>query len=159
LSDLRSNATGDAPANGPSVEHRIGQALRNGQPRGSIDLAVNGQRLWVDGVTYNYGLSHFYFEGAAQPVRLQVDPLDAFNSLFARTAPPPGPSHAPPPDPAAQALYDLRVKNKSVLDAVRGSLLDLRSGLNRTDRQRLEAHAQLIREIELGLPPQGSGGT
>ncbi|HMI91803.1 MAG TPA: DUF1552 domain-containing protein, partial [Polyangiales bacterium] len=60
------------------------------------------------------------------------------------------------PSQADVALQQLRARNKSVLDAVRASFVELSQGLGREDRTRLEEHAARIRQLELDLTPSAT---
>jgi hypothetical protein len=141
-------AEGFGPAN-ESVEQFIGSRLRTpSHVRQSVDLAVSGRPEYEP----NEVASTFCFEARSNPVTLQANPARAFNDLFA------GISATGMEDPALRAL---RERNKSVLDAVRDSFVDLRSGLDRRDQTILDDHAARIRQIELDVmrvacsPPAG----
>lgn len=126
-------------ANGPSVEHVIGEFLRDGSHlRPSVDLGIAGRQVGgnVD--------SAFFYEAAENPVTLQANPGVAFASLFSRVT---------PDGEVDEALLALQRRRKSVLDAVRDSFVDLRQGLSAPDRAVLDDHADKIREIELDMPP------
>lgn len=129
--------------NGPSVDHVIGQALLTSEhQRPSIDLGVwgrGGVRDWVN--------SLFFYEGPSTPVSITAHPGLAFASLFN------GVDSDGQVDEGFQALQR---RKKSVLDAVRGSFVDLRQGLDARDREVLDDHADKIRQIELDLPPLAS---
>jgi hypothetical protein len=129
--------------NGPSVGHVIGQALLTGaHQRSSIDLGIwgrGGVRDWVN--------SLFFYEGASTPVAVTAHPGLAFADLF---------NGIDPDGQIDEAFAALQRRNKSVLDAVRESFVDLRQGLDAPDRQVLDEHADRIRQIELDLPPLAS---
>jgi hypothetical protein len=122
--------------NNASVDHVIGEHLR--QPHhtsGSIDLAIAGHTNLVDKTP-----SNFSFEGPANPVTMEKNPYRAFQEIFS------GLNLNPQ---AEQAMRRLRVRKKSVLDAVRVGFQDLRQGLDAADRAVLDDHADRIRQIEL----------
>lgn len=126
-------------ANGPSVEHVIGQFLADdSHMRASVDLGIPGRQVGeiVD--------SAFFYEAAENPVSLQANPGVAFASLF---------SGVTPDGEVDEAFMTLQRRRKSVLDAVRDSFTDLRQGLPPADRAVLDDHADKIREIELDLQP------
>ncbi len=134
----------DRTPNGPSFEHVIGQALDPASfLRPSVDLGV-----WGDGGHADTRPSDFFFEGVANPVTIQTNPVQAFVDLFSGVTPTDG-----APDEAVLAL--LRRK-KSVLDGVRDSFLDLRAGLDPDDQRVLDEHAAKIRDIELDMPTLGT---
>ncbi len=146
----------DGPAsggpNGESVENFIGRRILGGShARASIDLGVSG-RPERDRPEY---VSNFFFEGPSNPVTLHQNPARVFDLLFAGISP-----DGPMIDPAVVAR---RQRNSSVLDAVRASFTELRSGLDARDRRRLDEHAALIRSVEVEIeeraacaPPGGA---
>jgi hypothetical protein len=126
--------------NGPSVEQFIGDALRtNAHLRPSVDLGI-----WGPGGTRGAEPSDFFYESAANPVTMTAHPGMAFASLFNGVMPDGEPD---------EAFLALQRRKKSVLDAVRESFVDLRQGLDATDRRILDEHADKIRQIELDMPP------
>ena len=147
----------DGGAGGPSIEEVVGRYLRRPIHRDlGVGLAINGEpsrRLTnVD--------SEFFHEAAGTPVTLQADLGRAFADLF-------GSLDGDPIDPAMQHL---RERNQSVLDAVRGSFTELRSGLGAADRLVLDEHAARIRNLEIdvmramcmapdGVGPMSTGAT
>jgi hypothetical protein len=134
----------DRTPNGPSIEHVIGQALgASSFARPSVDLGV-----WGPGGTGGTQPSDFFFEGVANPVTMQSNPATAFLDLFSGVTPTDG-----QPD---EAVLSLLRRRKSVLDGVRDSFADLRSGLDPDDQRVLDEHAQKIREIELDMPTLGT---
>lgn len=153
--DMAVDATEGGP-NNESICNFVGNHLLQNRSylTPSVDLAVAG-RSDNDQGQMN---SDFFFEGPANPISLEANPATAFNNLFAGID---------PDDAAAQeALRRLRVRNKSVLDAVRASFTDLRQGLDAADRARLDDHADRIRTIELDMgqamactPPVGIPGS
>lgn len=148
ISDRDGSADGAGP-NGPSVCQLVGSRLRASHHAAlSVDLGVNGN----PDREHDYVDSNFFFESRANPVSLQVNPARAFNRLFAGLDP------DGMVDPAVLAR---RQRSRSVLDAVRDSFTELRGGLGREDRRRLDEHAGRIRHIELDVervacaPPMG----
>ena len=141
----------EGPPNNESVCNYIGTRIRSDtHTRPSVDLGINGEPSRHETDTQ----SSFYFEGPANPVTMQSDPARAWNDIFGGVE----------VDPDADAERRRRVRNKSVLDAVRGSFTDLRQGLSVRDRGILDAHADRIRQIEIDLvraectPPSGIPG-
>jgi hypothetical protein len=123
-------------ANAPSIEAVIGRSLFAGHARPSVDLGVDGdQKL-------GKVASGFCFEGRSAPVSMDCSPLSAFTSLFA---------NLPAGSQADAALAALRLRRKSVLDAVRDSFADLQTGLPADDQRRLAEHAARIRQVELDV--------
>jgi hypothetical protein len=150
LSEILATTATLGGANGPSVEHLIGQALRSGQAMPSVDLGVDGSALAPWGGAEQYLPSAFFFEGQGNPISLNAMPHLAFDSLFA------GLDDGSQPSEAQLELQRLRARRKSVLDAVRDSFADLAVGLGSEDRARLEEHAARIRQVELDIAASAS---
>jgi hypothetical protein len=148
VSEVRADAETTGGANGPSVEQLIGEYLRNGQASPSVNLAVDGNKTspYPSPDLIN---SNFFFESRGNAITLETRPRAAFDRLFAGLLDS-GPSQAD------VALQQLRARNKSVLDAVRASFVELSQGLGREDRNRLEEHAARIRQLELDLTPSAA---
>ncbi|MGE3631652.1 MAG: DUF1552 domain-containing protein, partial [Sandaracinaceae bacterium] len=153
IANVMQGGGADGGAAGPSVDEVIGRHLRTSRHlHPSINLAVNGRpdrpRELVD--------SLFFHESAGNPASLNADVGRAFNDLFGSLTDP------DMVDPAIEALH---ARNRSVLDAVRGSFTDLRQGLGRADRIVLDEHAAKIRQLELDvmrvmcMPPAGIDGS
>lgn len=145
LSEVRADAITDGAANGASVEHIIGQYLRQGQAMASVDLGVDGDSMAEWGGQTPVQSSYFCFEGPGNAISANLHPHVAFNALFG------GLNVGTGPSPEQEALRALRARNQSVLDAVRDSFVDLRQGLGSDDQRRLDDHAARIRQIELDL--------
>lgn len=145
LEQVRADGVAEGAANNASVEHVIGQFLRSGQSLASVDLGVDGDTMPEWGGQQPTQSSFFCFEGPGNAISVTLHPWQAFEGLFGGLDTGDGTS------PEQDALRRLRARNKSVLDAVRDSFVDLRQGLGAADRQRLDDHADRIRQIELDL--------
>ncbi len=146
ISEVRNDALAEGGANDASVEHLIGNFLHAGQPRRSVDLGVDGDTMPEWGGRNAVQPSTFSFEGRGNAISIVQHPHEAFNALFG------GLTTGDDADDAAQAaLRGLRLRNKSVLDAVRAGFVELQHGLGADDRRRLDEHAERIRQIELDL--------
>jgi hypothetical protein len=84
------------------------------------------------------------YRAAGQPLPPIVDPLATFEMLFGDG------------DPLEAARR--RARRKSVLDAVLGEYAAVSKSLGAADRQRLEAHATTLRELERRLDAVGQPG-
>jgi hypothetical protein len=131
----RPGSTGSA--NAQSLETLIGRSLLAGHPRPSVDLGVDGDQK------FGKVASGFCFEGRSAPVTVDCGPLSAFTTLFGGL-----PTVAGAADPA---LAQAKLRRKSVLDAVRDSFTNLKTGLGADDQRRLTEHAARIRQVELDL--------
>ena len=145
MGDLRFGIPGDeiggSPANGPSIETVVGRHIRSGaHSRDSVSLSVGSDR---NSSGYSTGSGGFFWEGRGASVTTEYNPKKAFDDLFGGLV---GSEDNVPPE-----IDRLQARNKSVLDAVRENFNLLRRNLGTDDKQRLDAHAQRIREIELAI--------
>ena len=83
--------------------------------------------------------------GKAQKIASECDPYKVFDKLFANL----GPSTGPAPDQGA--LDRIRAEKKSIIDAVRGDLIDVQTVVARDDKEKIDAHLELVRDIERRL--------
>ncbi|MFT3712296.1 MAG: DUF1552 domain-containing protein [Archangium sp.] len=153
LANVISDQAG-SEAGGPNSEsicHFIGTRIRGTRPFASVDLGVSGENYDI-----NVMRSDFCFEAATTPVGLQCNPARAFDQFFANVT----------TDAQQLALQRrARQRKKSVLDLVRSSFQDLKTGLNAGDQRRLDEHAQRVRQIEIDVQnaacakPAGNYGT
>ena len=99
------------------------------------DGTTSIRRLDLNIGTHGGPTRHFYY-GRNDPIVGIEDPLEAFDTLFSdlRTEP--------------DALERLRFHRRSVLDAVHENLRRVRAEAGQADRERLDAHAERIRELE-----------
>jgi Protein of unknown function (DUF1552) len=88
------------------------------------------------------GNSRMIYAGSSQPIDPEQNPQNAFSFLFGGGAPG---GMAMQPNPVVLA------QNKSVLDLVLGELTALQPRLGMGDQQKLSAHAQAIRDLEVSL--------
>jgi hypothetical protein len=89
------------------------------------------------------------YTGPGQQAAAEPDPARAYRSLMGLNA-------APPPDASAEGAAQLALRRQSVIDLVRAEFQDLsRIDLSQADRQKLDAHFSLIRDVEVDL--EGSG--
>ena len=84
----------------------------------------------------------FFHRGNAQPIDSVIDPRVAFDTLFARV------DDTGTVDPAAEHR---RMQRLSILDRVRGEIGRLRTQLPESDRDRMDAHLDGVRDIERRL--------
>ena len=82
------------------------------------------------------------FYGAGQPAPFESDAIAFWDRVFSSVDPPEG------PDPE---LLKLREDRKSVLDAVAEQFTHARKGVSKADEQRLDAHAEMILDLERRL--------
>jgi hypothetical protein len=145
VDEVRQDAAAEGGANNASVEHLIGEFLHSGQPLRSVDVGIDGDAMVEWGGQTPAQPSLFCFEGRGNPISVNLHPSATFNSLFGGLDTGEGTSAQ------QDELRRLRLRNKSVLDAVREGFAELQVGLSSDDRRRLEEHAERIRRIELDL--------
>ena len=154
MSNVITNQAGSEQGgpNNESICHFIGRSVRGSRPFASVDLAISGDPRDIT----TPQRSEFFFEAATTPVGMQCNPSRAFATFFANVT-----------TDQQQLAMERRVRErkKSVLDAVRTSYQDLKTGLNAQDRRRLEDHAARVRQIEINVQsascsrPAGNYGT
>jgi hypothetical protein len=136
LTSAVATKSGDSTsAEGPSIDavlaERLNQRTRVPFPLVSLYLPA-----------HNYGTP--FFRGPRQPSRGEVNPVAAFDKLFAGVST----GGATGPDPAALRARALR---KSVLDGVGEGLKLFEARVSARDRQAVAAHLEHIRAIERQL--------
>ncbi len=83
--------------------------------------------------------SRMIYSGPAAPLSPDDDPVSAWNRIFADLTLSPS------------EMAELRAKRLSILDTVDGQFASLMNKAGAEDRQRLEQHAELVRDLELRL--------
>jgi hypothetical protein len=123
-------------ATGISVDQRIANVVGAGSPIASLQLGVRATENDVQG--------RISYAAAGMPLPPLSTPLDVYKRLFDNFLPP----STTPDEDAARALLAQR---KSVLDAVAGEFAALNTRLSSLDRQTLDAHLTLVRDVERRL--------
>lgn len=123
--DAQPEAAFDDHAGGPSIDQVLADRLVEPGAYRSIDLCVGPS-----------GTHHYQYVGKNDPVYSEGDPTVAFDQLFTTT------------DESVDLLRAERERRRSVLDTVLGNFNSLRSRVGREDKQRLDAHADKIRDME-----------
>lgn len=113
---------------GITLDQRVAQALGQGTKFGSLELGIR-----ATGGEVRHRIS---YTGANQPLPPQNDPRLVFNSMFSNLG--------TPGEDAAR----LRRRRASVLDGVRNQFSALSTRLSSVDRQKLEQHLTLVRDLE-----------
>lgn len=121
--------------NGISVDQVIAQHIGADTSIGSLQLGVRADTT-APTAEVRTRLSYL---GPAQPLPPQNDPQNVFNLLFSDFATQPA------------ELTDAKARRKSVLDGVMGQFAALNKRAGAADRQRLEAHLTLVRDLEQRL--------
>ncbi|MFZ5891365.1 MAG: DUF1552 domain-containing protein [Myxococcota bacterium] len=118
-------------ADGISVDQALVRAAGAATLLPSLELGVRALDNDVQG--------RIAYAGAGQPLPPINNPLDAFNRLFSML----GASSA--------AMEALRQNRRSVLDTVQGQFAALAPRLGNDDRRKLDAHLELVRDVERRL--------
>ncbi len=121
---------------GPSVDQTIAGMIGQGTRVPSLQLGVHALLSNVAGVVS--------YRGSNQPLLAQNDPRVTFRTLFMDSGMPP------------TEMEKLRVRRRSVLDAVQTQLASLKKSVSKADQARLDQHLTLVREMEnrlTALPP------
>jgi len=123
-------------ATGISIDQRIAGVIGAGSPVASLQLGVRATENDVQG--------RISYAAAGMPLPPLATPLDVYKSVFQDFLPP----AVSPDEDAARALLTQR---RSVLDAVASEFGALETRLSAQDRQTLDAHLTLIRDVERRL--------
>src|SRR5262245_36652606 len=139
------SSTANDIAGGISIDQYIGNALRTQGYDGLVSLNLG---VKVD----SRARLSWRGAGANNAIVPNEDPYDVFNDLFggAQAA-----ANAAP-DPALTRINSMRT---SILDYVIGDLGRFSASLGAGDRQRIDAHLQSVRELELKLQVTARGNT
>jgi hypothetical protein len=136
-------------AAGPSIDQYVKQKLG----LKSLELQVGG----------GVGEYQMLFSAPGQAVTGEGNPQRVFDRLFKDL---PTGGGTPPPPPALTAADRLAQKRKDIMSLVRESFTSVRNQVGVADRQRLDAHAQRLQELErevgaatmpTPMPPAGGG--
>lgn len=125
-------------ADGISIDQEVAKANGRGTLLGSLELGVRALDNDVQG--------RIAYAGAGQPLPPMNDPQAVFDRLFAGL------------EPGNAALDELRLRRRSVLDTVQSQFSTLSPRLSASDRIRVEAHLELVRDVERRMT-EVSGGT
>ncbi len=125
-------------ANGISVDQAVANVIGLDTPYKSLELGVRASDNDVQG--------RISYSGPGQPLPPTNDPAQVYDRLFGNSARTP----IDPNDPT-----DAR---QSVLDTVQEQFELMRPGLSSDDRVKLDAHLDLVRDIELRLNIGRPGG-
>ena len=142
------NQYGVTHATTASVDHVIGQHMQDGGLARRLDLAVSNDSTneSSNGLTTEH--ERIFWSGDDELIETVMKPQLAFDRVFPNG--PPGGGMDPPP-----SVDYLSLRRQSVLDGVLQNFNRLQGRVSAADRQRLEAHAERIREIEQSLENGG----
>ncbi len=134
-----SSVSGGGLAQSQSIDQVIAKAL-NPQGREALVLRPGGRDLGVA------AFNSISYRSAGQMANAESNPFRAYRSMMGMGA---GPATPEPGDEAAERLL---ARRQSVVDLVREEFQELqRIDLSRADREKLEQHFQLVRDVENGM--------
>ncbi len=119
---------------GISIDQRIAQHIGATTPLASVEAGIRASAYTGSEVR-----SRIVYAGAAQPLPPEDNPSGIWGRMFGDFS----------GDPTEMAV--LRAKRVSVLDTVKGQFDAVRTKAGVEDRERLDQHADLVRDLELRL--------
>ena len=125
-------------AKSASIDQALVSLIGQGAPVPSVQLGVYAKERDVSGV--------LSYAGDAQPLLPENSPYQTFRTLFS--------DGMQPPD----MLDGLRLKRASVLDTVLSQFNAVRRKVATSERQRLDDHAQKVRDLEVRVTAAPDGG-
>lgn len=126
-------------ADGISVDQEVAKKVGQGTLLSSLELGVRALDNDVQG--------RISYAGSGQPLPPINNPLDAHNRLFSMLG------------GTTSAVDALRASRRSVLDTVQSQFSTLSQRLSVDDRQKLDAHLTLVRDVERRLTDTGAPTT
>ncbi len=123
-------------ATGISIDQAVANQIGTESPVGSLQLGVRATENDVQG--------RISYAGPGMPLPPLNTPLEVYKRVFEGFSP-------PAPTPGQDAAKALLAQRKSVLDAVSSEFGALSKRLSAADRQTLDAHLTLVRDVERRL--------
>lgn len=128
-------------AGGPSIDQVVAQKIGNMTKFPSL--------VFASGAAQGGNSQYFSWAAAGRPVQPETKPSRIFDKLFAGTVATPNVD-----------LTAIRKKRQSVLDFVKGDIGRLERKVGSSDKQRIAAHLDAVRELERRIALESSpGGT
>jgi hypothetical protein len=137
----------DSLSGGVSIDQLIAQRLNAPSPVTKLPSLELSSSCTADGE----GGPHYL--GSGQEIRPEQNPKAAYQRVFGGFS---APAQSAAEAAAAQALVD---QKKSVLDAATKEFAALSTKLSKDDRQKLDAHASAIRDLEARLALRGGAAS
>lgn len=139
---------GGAHSTSASVDHVIAKHMQDGGLARRLDLSIHDESTDPSSTRTSRFRGNVFWTGHDEWVESIVNPSVTFDTVF------PGGTGAPPPEEPA---VDFAARRRgSVLDAVLGDFNSLMGRVSSGDRDRLDRHAERLREIEQSLQRTGS---
>ncbi len=129
-------SVGGGWAGGISVDQELAKTIGQTTKYKSLQFGVGSS------VRYgNHPIGRLSYAGAAQPIAPEDSPQAAYTRLFSDTSTPAGPG-----------MLDANLKrDKSVMDFVISEFGAVSGAVSAADKQRLDQHVTMLREVERGL--------
>jgi len=124
-------------ANGISIDQELAKTLAVGTPIKSLELGVRATENDVQG--------RIAYAGPGAPLPPMNDPSEVFQRLFSGFG------------QNTDQLAELRARRKSVLDTVQAQFKSVSARVSASDKQKLEAHMTLVRDLETRMAVSGNG--
>jgi hypothetical protein len=134
-------------ATGISIDQAVANHIGTGTRIKSVEASVAIKGNFRDGV---------FHSGPGQFIPPEDDPAKVFARLFSAGVP--APAGGAGPSTANEDFARLRARRKSILDLALTEYQRVSGTLGGGDRQRLERHMTVIRQVEQGLEAGASGG-
>lgn len=134
----------DGTSNGPSIDQEIARIIGGATKLPSLELGVQSTTTILEPMPLR--MSYRGARGNAKSVPLEDDPQKVFSRLFMDNTVSNG---------GSAAVDALRKQRKSVLDFVLRDFTRLNGKVGADDRQKLERHANTVRELEKSLEKLG----
>jgi len=126
-------------ANGISVDQEIAKTVALGTPIKSLELGVRATENDVQG--------RIAYAGPGAPLPPMNDPSEVFQRLFSGFG------------QNTDQLAELHARRKSVLDTVQAQFNAVSNRVSSSDRQKLQAHMALVRDLETRMAVTGNGSS
>jgi len=136
---------------GPSIDQVIAQHMQDGGLARRLDLAVSQDSTDPNASPLSNEHTRVFWSGDNAGIESIRKPDLAFDRVFPNGPPNGGMPTEPPVDYVA-------LRRESVLDGVLQNFNRLQGRVSASDRERLEAHADRVREIEQSLQNGGNNG-
>jgi len=124
-------------ANGISVDQELAKTLAVGTPIKSLELGVRATENDVQG--------RIAYAGPGAPLPPMNDPSEVFQRLFSGFG------------QNTDQLAELRARRQSVLDTVQAQFRSVSARVSSADKQKLDAHLTLVRDLETRMAVSGNG--
>ena len=124
-------------ANGISVDQEVAKTLAVGTPISSLELGVRATENDVQG--------RISYAGPGAPLPPTNDPSEVFQRLFSGFG------------QNTDQLAELRARRQSVLDTVQAQFKAVSGRVSSSDKQKLDAHLTLVRDLETRMTVSGNG--